>query len=199
VGPLAVLVGLGNPGRSYARTRHNVGFRVAEEIARRAGVSLSTKKFGALAGRGTVAGRAALLVLPQTYMNLSGEAVASLLGYFRAEPADLVVVHDDLDLPFGRIQVKQGGGIAGHRGLASIVERLGTDDFARIRVGIGRPEVGDAVDYVLERFTDDQERGLPPIIERAADAVEAVLADGVTRAMNRFNAWKDPNSDGEDR
>jgi peptidyl-tRNA hydrolase, PTH1 family len=193
VGELAVIVGLGNPGRTYARSRHNAGFRVVLRLAERHGVAVTTRKFGALTGRGAVARRPALLALPQTFMNASGEAVAPLLGYFRAEPADLVVVHDDVDLAFGRLKLKQGGGTGGHKGLASLVGQLGTDAFVRVRVGIGRPEpVGDVTDWVLERFSPDEEAALDAIVEEAADAVEAVLADGAKAAMNRFNARRAP-------
>ena len=199
MGDLAVIVGLGNPGRSYARSRHNAGFRVVLRVAERHGIAAATRKFDALTGRGTVAGRPALVALPQTFMNLSGDAVAPLLGYFRAEPADLVVVHDDVDLAFGRLKVKQGGGTGGHKGLASLVERLGTDAFARVRVGIGRPEeFGDVTDWVLERFAAAEEEALPAIVDEAADAVEAVLSEGVRQAMNRFNARRGPGEPEED-
>ena len=199
MGELAVIVGLGNPGRAYARSRHNAGFRVVLRVAERFGIAVATRKFGALTGRGAVAGRTALLALPQTFMNASGEAVAPLLGYFRAELEDLIVVHDDVDLEFGRLKVKQGGGTGGHKGLASLVEKLGTDAFARVRVGIGRPEpAGDVTDWVLERFSAAEEAALPAIVEEAADAVEAILRDGVTQAMNRFNGRREPGEPEEE-
>ena len=171
-----VVVGLGNPGRSYERTRHNVGFLVADELAGRHGGSWRKRKKAEAAPVG-LGLKNVMLLKPTTYMNNSG---AALSGY---EAAQLVVVHDDLDLPAGAVRVKVGGGAGGHNGLRSIIQRLG-NDFVRVRVGIGRPPVGVApVDYVLGRM----DRAIQEAVARAADAVEAVIESGPEAAMNRFN------------
>lgn len=178
-----VVVGLGNPGRRYAATRHNVGFMVIEELAQRWGVPLHAGPHVAL-GETRRADAPVALALPQRYMNRSGEALATLDWPAAAE---WIVVHDDLDLPCGRLRVKRGGGAAGHRGIESIGAWRGTD-FTRVRVGIGRP-VGDepVVDYVLAPFAADQLPAMSEAIPRAADAIETVIAEGLTKAMNRFN------------
>lgn len=194
----SAIVGLGNPGGRYRPTRHNVGFRTVEHLARRSGIALSTRRFRALVGRGLVAERQAMLALPQTFMNLSGEAVAPLLGYFRIEPADLIVVHDDVDLDFGRLKVKRGGGAGGHRGLLSLVEHLGSNEFCRVRIGIGRPETDqDVRDWVLSPFGPDQEQAVGGVLDRATEAVELILREGIACAMNRFNMRTDEDRQAE--
>ena len=171
-----VIVGLGNPGRSYERTRHNVGFLVADELARRHGGSWRAKKNAESASL-SLGSVAATLLKPKTYMNNSGAALA------KTDARSLVVIHDDLDLPVGTVRVKVGGGAGGHNGLRSIINRIGPD-FIRVRVGIGRPPAGMAViDYVLGRMDSAVKEAVP----RAADAVEAVVEHGAERAMNEFN------------
>ncbi|HEX2234680.1 MAG TPA: aminoacyl-tRNA hydrolase [Actinomycetota bacterium] len=184
-----VVVGLGNPGARYEETRHNTGAVVVALLARRAGETLRRHRSGCLAADTTVGGRRAVLARPLTYMNDSGRPVRELVRWYRSSPADLLVVHDELDIPFGQVRVKLGGGIAGHNGLASVVAHLGTRDFGRVRVGISRPAGRrDPVDWVLERFTGSERKQLPEIVERAADAVERVAAAGYEAAMNEFNA-----------
>lgn len=183
-----LVVGLGNPGARYARTRHNVGFRVVERLARRVGGSVEKKLFGALVGDVVIAGRKATLAMPQQFMNVSGQPTASLLGYYKVPAADLVVLHDDLDLPLGRLRVRVGGGHGGHNGVRDIQRTCGAD-FVRIRMGVGRPPPQwDPADYVLSSFTPEEEPALETMVDAAADAVESVVRDGVTSAMNRFNA-----------
>ena len=192
---LKIIVGLGNPGPKYRTTRHNAGFRIIEMLARRMGIEMDSVKFKARMGRGTFSGHKILLARPRTFMNLSGESVGPLVSYFNSDPADLVVIHDDLDLPFGTIRLRPGGGSGGHKGIASIMAHLGTDRFARVRFGIGRPPVGvDPVEYVLTRFAKDEEAGLPDLLDRAAESVEEIVESGLTQAMNRFNG---PRSEGE--
>ncbi len=192
---MKLIVGLGNPGRRYAATRHNVGFRVAERFARTHGIALREERFGGIFGRGVVRGEAdeALdvgLLLPQTFMNLSGDAVAAALEGLEIEDAsrDLLVVLDDVDLPFGRLRLRPGGGAGGHRGLAHVLERVGRRDLPRLRFGVGRPAAGsDTVEYVLEPFSAEEERALPALVDRAVRALQAVLLAGLPAAMNRYN------------
>jgi len=178
------LVGLGNPGSAYADTRHNIGFMVVDELAKRWRVSLEPRR-SVRCGQTVTAGEPTMLIEPQLYMNRSGTALADVM------PADavtnLIVIHDDLDLDLGCVRVKRGGGNAGHHGLESIAEYSG-NDFTRVRIGIGRPTRGeDVVDYVLSPFTSDQHAGVDEAIQRAADAVESVLRDGTEKTMNAFN------------
>jgi PTH1 family peptidyl-tRNA hydrolase len=181
-----LVVGLGNPGREYAGHRHNVGFMVVDELARRTGASFRSKFSGDLAETRFDA-RVAFLK-PQTFMNESGRSVAGAVRFFKVEPDALLVVHDEGDFDLGRLQVRQGGGLAGHKGLRSIARALGTQDFLRLRVGVGRPERGDPrplADYVLSNFAphDDAES----VVARAADAVETVAREGVEAAQLRYN------------
>lgn len=187
-----LVVGLGNPGREYAKNRHNIGFMVVEELLRRTRGTLTGKFKGQLA-RVDLQGRPTLLLEPMTYMNRSGESVGACAQYHGVDLEHLVVVHDELDLPFGEIRVKNGGGLAGHNGLKSIFQHLGSGDFARVRVGIGRPQRGAPTDHVLSDFDADEAAALPAVIDRAADAVIAVLDGGVLSAMNQFNQKKKPS------
>lgn len=186
---MRLVLGLGNPGRRYERTRHNVGFEVVERLAGRHGIALDRERHRARYGTGHIGGQAVMLAEPLTFMNLSGEAVRPLARYHSLEPEEMIVVHDEADLPPGTVRVKQGGGIAGHNGLRSLVRHLGTNGFIRVRVGIGRP--GDAeeplADWVLRIPAPDDAAALDEGVEAAADAVETILADGVEAAMGRFN------------
>ena len=182
-----LVAGLGNPGRQYADTRHNVGFMVADELARRLGGSWRGKFAGELAEVRLDGLRLALLK-PQTYMNESGRSVGAAARFFKVGPEGLVVVHDEVDLDPGRLQVRLGGGLAGHNGLRSVASALGTPDFARVRIGVGRPERGDprpVADFVLSGFPPEVDA--EALVSRAADAVEAIARDGVEEAQNRFN------------
>ena len=181
-----LVAGLGNPGREYAETRHNVGFMVADELARRHGASFRSKFSGELADL-RLDGRAALLK-PQTYMNESGLSVGAAVRFFKVPSEALLVVHDEVDLEPGRLQVRLGGGLAGHNGLRSIAQHVGTGEFLRVRVGVGRPERGDprpVADFVLSRFP--AELDVEALVGRAADAVETVAREGLEAAQQRFN------------
>jgi len=185
-----LIVGLGNPGREYRDTRHNVGFRVADEIAQRHGLTWAmapsqvpdafvAKRFGAAP---------VLLAKPLTFMNRSGDVVAALARYYDVAPADLLVVVDDVDLPFGRLRARQRGSAGTHNGLRSIVDRLGTTDFSRLRLGVGRGDARrDLADHVLSTFEAGERAELDPFIARAADAAEMFAADGIQKVMNTYN------------
>lgn len=185
---MKVLVGLGNPGPEHARTRHNLGFLVADEVARQLGAPFALHKFGADIAEARAGGERLWIVKPQTYMNHSGESVGPLWRYWKLDLADLVVVHDDLELEPLRVQVKVGGGHGGNNGVKSVNAHLGSPDYARVRVGVGRPPPGvDPADYVLGRFTGAESRALEECVAWAAGAARSVVEDGVTRAMNLFN------------
>lgn len=182
-----LVIGLGNPGKRYERTRHNAGFLVVDRLAERAGESVTTKQFGALVGKARLGGTTAVLAKPQSFMNRSGQPAASLRGYYKAEVPDVVVVHDEVDIPFGTVRVKKGGGHGGHNGLRDLTKHLG-GDYVRVRVGVSRPPQGwDTADYVLGRWTDEEQERLVDVVDRAADAVEAILRDGPVAAMNTYN------------
>ena len=197
-----VVAGLGNPGEEYSRSRHNAGFMTIDRIAKAKGVELGRRRFKGVTAEVTLAEKTAILVKPQTFYNLSGECISDLLGYFKIAPQNLIVVHDELDLEAGRIRIKQGGGDAGNRGVRSITESLGTTDFIRVRIGIGRPlgftdemeiepgrrpKTDENKDYLLRPMTAGERQALAPILERAASAVEAIAAQGLEIAMNRYN------------
>jgi len=186
----ALIVGLGNPGQDYARTRHNIGFMVVDELARRAGVALRCGSGLYRAGEARLGDVYAILAEPLTFMNESGAAVCQLLRQYGISAAQLLVVHDDVDLPFGRLRLRPGGSAAGHRGLLSIIAALGTDRFARLRVGIGRPQEGSVRDYVLSPFTSEEGQVLPLLLDRACGAVMTFLREGVEKAMTICNSAK---------
>jgi PTH1 family peptidyl-tRNA hydrolase len=182
-----LVVGLGNPGREYAPTRHNVGFMVVEELARRHGGSWRSKFSGEVADIRLDGARLALLK-PQTYMNESGRSAAAAAKFYKVEPEDLLAVHDEVDLELGRLQARLGGGLAGHNGLRSLAAALRTPEFLRLRVGVGRPERGDrrpVADWVLSPFAPEVDVG--GLVSRAADAAEALVAEGLEEAQQRFN------------
>lgn len=186
-----LICGLGNPGADYAGNRHNVGFLVLDAVSRRVGTEVNQRKFDGRFALGTLGDHRVLLFKPETFMNASGTAVAAAARYYKVSLGDLLVIHDELDLPFGRLQLKLGGGTGGHRGLDSVIDWLGSDEFARLRVGIGKPEGPGAkeqvVGHVLSDFAPDEQNALPELIGKAADAVEAWTLDGLAAAMNRFN------------
>jgi len=184
---LKLLVGLGNPGERYEATRHNVGFMVVEKLAAAAGVPLKKKGHQGVYGVGRIAGVETTLLLPQTFMNLSGASVGSACKSLGVVPGDLIVVHDEIDLPFGRLRVKLGGGHGGHNGIRSIAAVLGDQDFPRLRIGIGRPSGGEVSDFVLSRFSAEERAQLPQVLDVAAEAVTTILTHGVQVAMNDFN------------
>lgn len=186
---MKLIVGLGNPGDEYARTRHNVGFMVADAFAEAHQITLNQTKFKAIIGKGVVGSEEVIIAKPQTYMNRSGESVSSLLSFFKLNPSDCIIICDDLELPTGKIRVREKGGHGGHNGLRSIIELTGSQEFVRVRIGIGRPAHQSQVsDYVLNPFSRDEKPLIEDAIERASRAVEAIVKDGVAMAMNRFNA-----------
>ena len=189
-----IVVGLGNPGPKYAANRHNVGFMVADVLARRVGgrFAVSRKARAEICeARVGVGGPRVILVKPLTFMNLSGEAVAPLANYFNVAPESVIAVHDELDIPYGQLRIKRGGGEGGHNGLRSLSKTLGTKDYARVRFGIGRPPGRqDAADYVLKDFAKAERADLDLNVELAADAVEAVVEKGVEPAQNIYNVAK---------
>jgi peptidyl-tRNA hydrolase, PTH1 family len=183
-----MVVGLGNPGPEYSNTRHNVGFMVLEVLSRRHRVPIRGTRHGARVGEGEVAGEPASLVKPLTFMNVSGRAVAPLAHSYSLAPDRVLVVYDDADLPLGKIRVRARGSAGGHGGLKSIIAAMGSSEFPRVRIGIGRSGRGDLVDHVLTGFRPDERAVMDAAIQRAADAVECALTDGIETAMNRFNA-----------
>jgi PTH1 family peptidyl-tRNA hydrolase len=183
-----LIVGLGNPGEQYQASRHNLGFLTVDYLAGRHEISLQRRGFDAFLGRGRIANEAVILAKPQTFMNLSGVAVEKLLAYFRTDIEDLLVIHDDLDLPFPTVRLKKGGGGGGHKGMASIIEHLGSSDFCRVRIGIGKPaRKGMVESYVLSPFTAEEQRELPDIITAAGDAAGEIVKNGIESAMCIYN------------
>lgn len=183
-----LLIGLGNPGREHKSDRHNVGFMLLDRLAGKAGVRFERVRFQALVANGRLAERRVLLAKPQTYMNASGRAVSQLARYFKIELPCVLVAYDDLDLPLGTIRLRPSGGSGGHRGMASILEELGTSEFPRLRLGIGRPPGRmDPADYVLQSFHADEEPARDLMLAQALEAVETFLSHGVELAMSRFN------------
>jgi PTH1 family peptidyl-tRNA hydrolase len=183
-----LIVGLGNPGKTYERTRHNVGFLVIDRIAAQNRIAIDKRFCDAAVGEGVLEGEKVVLAKPQTYMNRSGAAVADLARKYGIGTEDLVVINDDLDLPFGRIRIRPSGSAAGHRGLLSIMEKLGDAPFQRVRVGIGRPPEGqEAVEYVLESFDASEAERLDEVVQRAAESVNCLVRDGIDRAMASYN------------
>lgn len=185
---LRLLVGLGNPGKEYEPTRHNIGFMVLEQLALRHGFSLLTKKFRGVFGRGFVQNSSVVLLKPQTFMNRSGASVQAAASFYDLEPASIVVVHDELDLDLGVLRIKSGGGHGGHNGLRDIITQTGSRDFVRVRVGIGRPSRGDVTSHVLGGFAKSELALRDDMIEVACDALESILSDGVLAAQHVFNS-----------
>jgi peptidyl-tRNA hydrolase, PTH1 family len=187
-----LIVGLGNPGKKYEATRHNVGFRTVEELARRYGLTFGKTERKAQVASGVIRGKKVILAKPQTFMNVSGEAVRALVDFYKVPLERLVVVHDDLDIPFGTLRLRASGSAGGQNGMKSIIQHLGTQNFARVRYGIGRPPGRmNPADYVLTGFTGDDQITARLIVDRAADAVETWLTDGIDLAMTRYNGSVD--------
>ncbi len=184
-----LIVGLGNPGEDYADHRHNVGFMCVDVLAGRHGLAFRRSRHRALVAEGAIGGRQVALAKPLTFMNASGQAVASLMRWYRLPLSQLLVIYDDLDLPLGRLRLRPSGSSGGHRGLQSIIEHLGSSDFPRLRIGIGRDPTMDPAKYVLSPFQPEEMPLVRKVLETAADALEAMLAEGLERAMNRFNRW----------
>lgn len=191
---MKLIVGLGNPGRGYANNRHNTGFMCLNYFAKTQGIRLDKKQGKARTGTGEVAGDKAILARPQTYMNLSGESVSRLVKKFDINLNDLVVIHDDLDLPLGKIRIRHGGGSGGHKGIDSIISLLDSQDFSRLRIGIGRPtsdpaqiSEADIISYVLSDFTPEEKQIIAQVIPRVSEAILCLLTEGLSSAMNKYN------------
>jgi len=196
---LWLVVGLGNPGPNYQGNRHNVGFMVADRLYDR-GEGLdwqSSGRFEAQLAKRRFENQPVLLVKPQTYMNLSGRTVGPLARFYRIEPANVIAIHDDVDLPLGRLKVKQGGGDGGHKGIRSVTQELGSPDFVRIRFGVGRPVGGDVTDFVLSDFADSEREAVAAQVDRASEAVTAVITRGLRAAMNSYNAKTEEETEQE--
>ena len=192
---MKLIVGLGNPGRGYANNRHNVGFVCLNHFARKQGIRFDRKQGKARIGTGEVAGSKVVLARPQTYMNLSGQSVSRLIKKFNINLDDLLVIHDDLDLPLGKIRIRYGSSSGGHKGIDSIISSLGSQDFSHLRVGIGRPTTegfaetneADIVAYVLSNFTSEEKQIVVQVIPRVSEAIYCLLSQGLAVAMNKYN------------
>ncbi len=185
---LRLVVGLGNPGETYSKTRHNAGFMVVDEVSDAFSIAFEKRKFDARFGIGLVNGVKIVLAKPMAYMNRSGPQVQKIAGYFRILCEDILVVHDDIDLAFGRLKIKEKGGDGGHKGVRSIIDAFGGGDFTRLRIGVGRPEAGNGTaDFVLGKFTLKERKVLNQIITAARDAIVTILCKGTKEGMNRFN------------
>jgi PTH1 family peptidyl-tRNA hydrolase len=185
---LFLIVGLGNPGKEYENTRHNVGFMVLEKISEKLGVKVDRIKFKGLFGEGIWGGEKVLLLKPMTFMNLSGESVEEALRFYKVPSENLIVIYDDMDLPVGRLRIRRKGSSGGHKGMESIISRISSEDFPRVRVGIGRPK-GDVVDHVLGSFGPEEKQAVESAIEAAAEAALTIVREGVEEAMNRYNGF----------
>jgi len=191
-----LVVGLGNPGRQYQGNRHNVGFRIVDQLAARAGATSPRDKHGGELSDITLGGERVILCKPMEFMNVSGEVVRHVAGFHKIPAARTIVVHDELDLPFARLKLGVGGGAGGHNGVRSVIADLGTPDFVRVRVGIDRPPPAwKGADYVLANFTGAEQKALPALIDLAADAVEEIVTRGLPAAMNKFNTKPKSTSD----
>ncbi len=195
---MKLIIGLGNPGHKYQATRHNSGFLGVDEIATTHNIPVQLKGFDACYGKGRIGGIPILLVKPMTFMNISGSAVKKIVDYFNINIPDMIVIHDDIDLPFRTIRLKAGGGHAGHKGLISIIDSLVNPEFIRVRIGIGRPFDKLTVErYVLEQFAEDEMRLLPKIMKMVSDAVTMIATSGIQAAMNLYNEKPANQSDNE--
>ena len=185
---MKLIVGLGNPTPQYDKTRHNVGFAVIDHLMNEYGIALDTAKHKGFYGKGRIAGESVILLKPMTYMNLSGESVVQVANYYKVAPQDIIVVYDDINLDVGRLRIREKGSAGGHNGIKNIIAHLGTDEFPRIRVGVGmKPPKMDLADYVLSRFSKEEEALMEEGYERAAKAMELMVEDEIGQAMNLYN------------
>lgn len=182
-----LIAGLGNPGPKYQWTRHNAGFMVLDRFADHTGIPCGRKAFSGICGEGGYRGERLVLLKPQTFMNLSGRSVAEALRFYKLSLADLTVIHDDLDIPFGRIRLKEGGGHGGHNGLRSIMQELGGGGFRRVRVGVGRPDRGECADYVLSPFSREEQTSFWRVLDGAVELLDFLLREGVPKTMSLYN------------
>ncbi|MDO4744635.1 MAG: aminoacyl-tRNA hydrolase [Clostridia bacterium] len=184
-----IIAGLGNPGRKYVGTRHNMGFEALDAVAAKYGIDIKKTKFNALYGEGIIEGEKAVLVKPQTFMNLSGESIREFKAWYKAEDAEIIIIYDDVSLPVGKMRIRPKGSAGGHNGMKSIIYQLNTDMFPRIKIGVGSPENPDydLADYVLGKFSKDEVKALVPMAIKAAEAVGEIIKNGVEKAMAMFN------------
>lgn len=187
---MKIIVGLGNPGKEYEKTKHNIGFMVLDRLAENLGIRVRKIKFKGLYGEGFLGGEKIILLKPMTYMNLSGQSVREIVDFYKIDPEDLTVIYDDLDLPMGTLRIRAKGSAGTHNGMKSVVYQIQTDEFPRIRVGIGGERKGDTVDYVISGFRGEDANIMREAVLKAADAAECLVRDGVSEAMNRFNTKK---------
>lgn len=185
---MKIIVGLGNPTSRYAGTRHNVGFSVIYELSDTYNIKVDTKKHKAMIGKGMIGGEKVILAMPMTYMNLSGEAVSEILNYYKCDISDLIVVYDDISMDVGKIRIRGKGSAGGHNGIKNIIQHLGSDSFARVKVGIGdKPRNMELADYVLGRFSEDEQPIIRESVKKAGEAVYIMINDNIDVAMNKFN------------
>ena len=183
-----IIAGLGNPTREYEGTRHNVGFDVIDRISEKYNIDVDTKKHRALIGKGIIEGQKVILAKPQTYMNLSGESVRELVDFYKVTNEEIIVIYDDVALDVGQLRIRAKGSAGGHNGIKNIIAHLGTQEFPRIRIGVGeKPKNWDLADYVLGRLADEEQPGNREALGRAANACECIITDGIEEAMNRYN------------
>jgi PTH1 family peptidyl-tRNA hydrolase len=192
---MKLIAGLGNPGKNYAHNRHNLGFQCINYIAKKHSITVKQIQCQSKTGKGKIEGSDVILARPRTYVNNSGNAIASLMRKHHIPIQDIVIIYDDMDLPVGKIRIRPGGNPGGHKGIKSIISSLGSRDFCRIKIGIGRPiadeankiEESDIIDYVLSNFSTEEQKKIDDAFQRATEAVECIISDGVTAAMNKFN------------
>jgi len=182
-----IIVGLGNPGKKYDATRHNVGFEAIDLLAKRNNIEVKRLKHKALCGEGNIDGKKVMLVKPQTFMNLSGQSLLDIVQFYKIDPKNLIVIYDDIDVAVGSLRIREKGSSGSHNGMKSIIYQLQTDQFPRVRIGVGKPQFGDLADYVLGRFPKEEIPTMIETIERAALASEMIVTDGISLAMNRYN------------
>lgn len=184
-----LVAGLGNPEKKYEKTRHNIGFDAVISYASKHLIDLSKNKFKAFFGEGNISGEKVFIALPQTYMNLSGDSIAEFASFYKIPPENIIIVHDDISLAPGRLRIRAKGSAGGHNGLKSIISRLGSDNFARIKIGVGAPrhEDCDLADFVLGKFSDDEIKLLKPVVENVCEAIDCIITQNIDRAMNKYN------------
>lgn len=183
-----LIVGLGNPGRNYIATRHNIGFDAITRISDDYNIPMNIKKHKAISGKGVIKGQKVLLVQPQTYMNLSGESIRALVDFYKVDPKEIIIIYDDVHLDLGQLRIRKSGSAGGHNGIKNIITHLGTEEFPRIRIGVGeKPKEWDLVDYVMSKFTDAENKIVREALEQASDAVGTIISAGLGEAMNIYN------------
>lgn len=184
-----IIAGLGNPGREYENTRHNMGFAAIDSLAEKLNIKLNKRKFKGLYGEGFIGSEKVILIKPQTFMNLSGESILDIMQYYKTEPKDLIVVFDDASIHLGRIRIRPSGSSGGHNGMKSIIYLLESDEFSRIRIGIGNPDY-NMVEHVLGRLSIDEQKVMDDVVDEVTEAIKAIIENGVLYAMNKYNSYR---------